>query len=220
MKVLKIKLFQETASYTKPFAFKVGETYPIPPYSTVIGMIHWIIGATSYQEMNVSIQGNYEDKFVDYRTTSLFKGNTIATSPLNVHLLYGVSLTIHISADKELLHQIAQELSSPGEYLSLGRKEDLVRIDSISWMDVTEEETSGHHHTLTQGIYIPLDYLYDPELTSGIRYRLNTTYDVLHDQRIWKKIDVLYLTEGDLLEEETLFKDEEGDLVYFFSPYK
>lgn len=217
MKALKIRLFQETASYTKPFAFKVGETYPLPPYSTVIGMIHRILGATSYQEMNISIQGNYEDKFVDYRTTSLFKGNIIATSPLNVHLLYGVSLMIHISAVEELLHQIAEELSYPSQYLSLGRKEDLVRVDGVRWVDVTEEETDDHH-TLTQGIYIPLDYMCDPEQTSGIRYRLNTTYEILHDQRIWEKTDVLYLNEGDLLEEETLFKDEEGDLVYFFAP--
>ena len=36
MKILKLKLFQETACYKKPFAFKVAETYPLPPYSTVI----------------------------------------------------------------------------------------------------------------------------------------------------------------------------------------
>lgn len=36
MKVLKLKLFQETACYKKPFAFKVAETYPLPPYSTII----------------------------------------------------------------------------------------------------------------------------------------------------------------------------------------
>lgn len=45
MKYLKMKLFQETACYKKPFAFKVAETYPLPPYSTVIGMFHKILVA-------------------------------------------------------------------------------------------------------------------------------------------------------------------------------
>ena len=58
MKILKLKLFQETACYKKPFAFKVGETYPLPPYSTIIGMFHKILGAASveYFTMNISIQ--------------------------------------------------------------------------------------------------------------------------------------------------------------------
>ncbi|REJ22523.1 CRISPR-associated protein Cas5, partial [Caldibacillus debilis] len=30
MKALRIKAFQETACYTKPFANKVTETYPLP----------------------------------------------------------------------------------------------------------------------------------------------------------------------------------------------
>lgn len=36
MKILRLKLFQESACYKKPFAFKVAETYPLPPYSTII----------------------------------------------------------------------------------------------------------------------------------------------------------------------------------------
>ena len=43
MKILKLKLYQETACYKKPFATKVAETYPLPPYSTVIGMFHKIL---------------------------------------------------------------------------------------------------------------------------------------------------------------------------------
>ena len=69
MKILKLKLFQESACYKKPFAFKVSETYPLPPYSTVIGMFHKIIGAKSgeYYPMNISIQGDYESIFSDYQ---------------------------------------------------------------------------------------------------------------------------------------------------------
>lgn len=79
MKILKLKLFQETACYKKPFAFKVGETYPLPPYSTIIGMFHKILGAASgeYFPMNISIQGNYESIFNNYQTLRMFKGKKL-----------------------------------------------------------------------------------------------------------------------------------------------
>ena len=74
MKILKLKLFQETACYKKPFAFKVAETYPLPPYSTVIGMFHKILGADSgeYYPMNISIQGEYESIFSNYQNLRMF----------------------------------------------------------------------------------------------------------------------------------------------------
>ena len=55
MNIIKLKLFQETACYKKPFAFKVAETYPLPPYSTVIGMLHKVLQAQNgeYFDMNI-----------------------------------------------------------------------------------------------------------------------------------------------------------------------
>ena len=57
MKILKLKLYQETACYKKPFATKVAETYPLPPYSTIIGMFHKILqaepGAVSYTHLTL-----------------------------------------------------------------------------------------------------------------------------------------------------------------------
>ena len=45
MKALRIKAYQETACYKRPFANKVTETYPLPPYSTVKGMLHAVMAA-------------------------------------------------------------------------------------------------------------------------------------------------------------------------------
>jgi len=44
MKVLKLKIFQPTAHYRIPFTFARKHTYPIPPYSTVIGLICNVLG--------------------------------------------------------------------------------------------------------------------------------------------------------------------------------
>jgi CRISPR-associated protein Cas5t len=44
MKVLKLKIFQPTAHYRIPFTLARKHTYPIPPYSTVIGLICNVLG--------------------------------------------------------------------------------------------------------------------------------------------------------------------------------
>ena len=105
MKILKLKLFQETACYKKPFAFKVAETYPLPPYSTVIGMFHKILKAKpgEYFPMNISIQGNYESIFSNYQTLRMYKGDKVTSMPRNVHLLLNVNLLIHVKADDEII---------------------------------------------------------------------------------------------------------------------
>ena len=57
MKAIRVKLYQESASYRKLTSFKVKETYPLPPYSTVIGMVHSLCGYKEYKEMQISVQG-------------------------------------------------------------------------------------------------------------------------------------------------------------------
>ena len=109
MKILKLKLFQESVCYKKPFAFKIAETYPLPPYSTVIGMFHKILGAKpgEYFPMNISIQGEYESIFTNYQNLRMFKGKDQVTAmPRNVHQLLNVELVIHVKAEDEIINKI------------------------------------------------------------------------------------------------------------------
>ncbi|MCF8011637.1 MAG: type I-B CRISPR-associated protein Cas5b [Clostridiales bacterium] len=73
MKALRIKVFQDTACYKKPLSFKVGETYPLPPFSTVKGMLHAVMDANEYIPMNISIQGGYEYSFLEYQSHYFYK---------------------------------------------------------------------------------------------------------------------------------------------------
>ena len=123
MKILKMKLFQESACYKKPFAFKVAETYPLPPYSTVIGMFHKILQAKpgEYFPMNISIQGNYESLFNNYQTLRMFKGKDEVTSmPRNVHQLLNVELIIHVKAQDDVIDKIYENIITGNETFSLG----------------------------------------------------------------------------------------------------
>ena len=63
MKVLKIKLKQNQAHYRKEESQKNKMTYPLPPFSTVIGAIHTACGFKKYHPMNLSIQGRFQSLY-------------------------------------------------------------------------------------------------------------------------------------------------------------
>ena len=174
MKILKLKLFQETACYKKPFAFKVAETYPLPPYSTIIGMFHKIIGAKSgeYFPMNISVQGNYESIFSNYQNLRMFKGKDEVTAmPRNVHQLLNVHLLIHVKAGDDVIDKIYNNIINGVETFTLGRNEDLVRVEEIKYVN---EITKTDGDINKYNAYVPM--YYDDGFLEGINYRLNTTY--------------------------------------------
>ncbi len=73
MRAVRLKLYQNLANYKKPTSFQLRETYPLPPYSTVIGMVHRLCEFDEYKHMKVSIQGKYHSKVSDLWTRSDFQ---------------------------------------------------------------------------------------------------------------------------------------------------
>lgn len=70
MKVLRIILTQSSANYKKEETVLNKMTYPLPPFSTIIGALHNACGYTDYHSMDISIQGKYEsmhkEPYTDY----------------------------------------------------------------------------------------------------------------------------------------------------------
>ncbi|MGO1043531.1 type I-B CRISPR-associated protein Cas5b [Clostridioides difficile] len=229
MKVLKLDLFQETACYKKPFAMKITETYPLPPYSTVNGLIHKILNATEYIPFNISVQGTYESIFNNYQTTYFYKKDSVTSMPMNSHMLLNVNLIIHIGGDFELLKKLYDSLLNCGEHLSLGRKEDLVRINDIRFVEVNKFEVDSNmelndyenyklsEYDIRKPIYIPKSSLEDTDI-KRISYRLNNYYenDAEKDKkRVWNKVDSYYVEDGDTISVGDILLDNEGDILYF-----
>ena len=216
MKILKLKLYQETACYKKPFATKVAETYPLPPYSTAIGMFHKILQAQpgEYFPMNISIQGSYEGIFSNYQNLMMYKGKDKVTSmPRNVHQLLDVNLIIHVQAENETIDKIYKNIINGTETFTLGRNEDIVRIDGIKILENLKEVEDPD---IEESAYIP-EWIDDE--VDGINYRLNTTYKIQDDIRKWNKVNVKYVekyTNKSLIGTEIL-QDEDGDNIYFYS---
>lgn len=214
MKILKLKLYQETACYKKPFASKVAETYPLPPYSTIIGMFHKIIQARAgeYFPMNISVQGSYEGIFSNYQSLRMYKWKDKVTSmPRNVHQLLDVNLIIHVQAEDEIIDKIYQNIINGIETFTLGRNEDIVRIDAIK---ILENVNDVEEPEILKNAYIP-EWI-DNEVT-GINYRLNTTYTIQDDIRKWNKVNVKYVEKHTNQHLDEILQDEDGDNIYFYS---
>ena len=214
MKILKLKLFQETACYKKPFAFKVAETYPLPPYSTVIGMFHKILGADSgeYYPMNISVQGEYESIFSNYQNLRMFKGKDEVTAmPRNVHQLLNVHLLIHVKAEDDVIDKIYNNIINGVETFTLGRNEDLVRVEQIKYVN---EITKADGDINKYNAYVPM--YYDDGFLEGINYRLNTTYTIVNDLRKWNKVDVKYIEKHTSNKLDEVESDDDGDNMFFY----
>ena len=214
MKILKLKIYQETACYRKPFATKVAETYPLPPYSTVIGMFHKILQAQpgEYFPMNISIQGSYESIFSNYQNLRMYKGKDKVTAmPRNVHQLLNINLIIHVQAEDEIIDKIYQNIINGAETFTLGRNEDIVRIDDIKIIKNIQEIEDAD---VEINAYIP-EWI-DNEV-EGINYRLNTTYQIVDNIRQWNKVNVKYVEKSTNKNIEKALRDEDGDNIYFYS---
>jgi len=173
-------------NYKVPTSFQLKESYPLPPYSTVIGMVHSLCDFKEYKPMKISISGSYFSKVNDLYTRYEFKnGNPfeMGRHQLNVNgyginrgvataeLLVDVNLTIHIIPEdqsEEFLNTIFEAFKYPREYPSLGRREDIVLIKDVKIIDVEKKKLEKD---LSNGeddfAYIPVNFIQEKLVNYG-----------------------------------------------------
>lgn len=183
MKGIRLELWQDLVNYKKPTSFQLKESYPLPPYSTVIGMIHSICGFKEYVPMKISIQGKYFSKTNDLYTRYEFKNGMtydkarhqlkvgdygVTQGTATAELLVDVSLLIHIVPDDEVfVEKIQEAFLKPSHYISLGRHEDIVTIINEPEIVMLEscklsKDLELQNKYKGYGAYIPLS-LYETE---------------------------------------------------------
>ena len=249
MKAIRLKIFQNLVNYKLPASFQLKETYPLPPYSTVIGMVHNACEFTEYVPMKVSVQGKYHSKVNDLMTRYEFKpgmnfdksrhqlnvdGFGIGRGVSTVELLSEVELLIHIVPEnQELVEEICEKLTYPHEYLSLGRREDLIVFGELPKIVEVEETELEEDLSIknSYSAYIPIGILKDEAVKIGRRegvkisgtvYKLTKDYEIKNygtakspkNFRVWNKIKVVYGSDITGLEEENVYVDEDKNLVF------
>jgi len=155
-KTIFVEVFQPYAQYRNPFTFYYAQTYPLPPKSTIIGMLQNAAGRyydTEFCGIEVSIHGGFESVFWNYQ--QLIKGDvtlkrmengitlwnqrmplysagiTSQRSPVYQQELFNGHLYIFLKGDKDLIDEIENALKNPQKILSLGRSEDVIFIKNI-----------------------------------------------------------------------------------------
>lgn len=207
MKAIRVRLRQDMVNYKKPTSFQLKETYPLPPYSTVIGMVHSLCDYTEYQPMQVSVQGKYFSKVNDLYTRYEFKnamkyeaarhqlqvgeygvGQGVATA----ELLVDVELLLHIAPeDQSLVEEIYTALVRPKEYPSLGRREDLATIEEVKVVTLYQTELEKQipaprdyyayiPHEMVQEESVNLTHKIQGVAHPGTRYKLPKNYELVN----------------------------------------
>lgn len=215
MKAIKLKLYQNMVNYKVPTSFQLKESYPLPPYSTVIGMVHSLCDFKEYKPMKISISGNYFSKVNNLYTRHEFNNSdNVIKGPATIELLVDVNLTIHIIPEdqsEEFLNMIFEAFKYPREYPSLGRREDIVLIKDVKIVDVEKKKLERDISNGEEDFaYIPVNFIQEKLVNYGdkksgmniygTRYELTKNYtsdnigteDKPQMIRFWKKEEVIY----------------------------
>lgn len=217
MEVLRVKIFQPKACYTTPLSIKGIETYPLPPYSTIRGMIYNAMGRKfkAGDEIEFSIQGKYSSIYRDYWNAVKFGDKGKEKKPIEVPTLNDVEIIIHILSN--INEEIKEALSKPKVYLSLGRIEDLIKIVECKIVTLVEIDLNSLFERPlipSYSAYVPQQKADELGLT-GIFYRLNYFYEIIEGYRTFTQTkDVYYIEAPYVIEKGKILIDKDKEEVY------
>ena len=215
LRALRVNLTQQMAHYRKPASFVLKESYPLPPYSTVIGMLHVACGWSTYHSMKVSIQGLTSGSVIDLATNYTFgtkfdpkdptrhqavvkiadgEYDGINIGPKSYELITDVDLVLHVVAEDADINYMFEKLKYPDRYIALGRHEDIVRIESVDIVNLDVfDDTQILVPALKMDAYIPKvhDEFSQGGGIRGTLYNLNKEYEIVKNRngkttRSWK----------------------------------
>ena len=224
MKVIRFNLHQDFANYRVFYDFQQAQTYPLPPFSTVNGMLHTLAGLKGYHDTKLFITGSAAGTTTDYQTKYefgngktniskvgegkrwLFKKNNTAFTfgPKHIQLLVDVNLTIYVQPQsREDFNAILAGLENPKIYPALGRHEDDAAITNIKVIDLkTTKLTTEYKSNPYINTYMPLDIAKQAniKLESGTKYNIHHhfTYQQVNKtatRRAWTDIPVMYTSQ-------------------------
>lgn len=239
-RAIRLECFQNLVNYRKPSSFIIKETYPLPPYSTVLGMIHAACNYTEFHPMQLSIQGTNSGIISELYTRYSFSAGVkyeagrhqlcvedngekygIFRGIANVELICENRMVIHILPEEQDLETIYQALKHPPNYLSLGRYEVLLDIQRVEIVELTMQRQVP----VKRDCYIPVNYFQEEDW--GGEAPINTTvYNLTKEYEItkqglrrWKqkngRIPVYYCPPGEVLEEAYTDEVEEKAAIVF-----
>jgi CRISPR-associated protein Cas5t len=224
MECLRVKLYTPTGIFKNPLSIKGIEVYPLPPYSTIIGLIYRAMGRKWKGEyFQISIQGDYQAIYRDYVWFKKynFKDKELGKLPLQVPILYNLRLLIHIKASEELLNEIEKGLKEPKELLFLSGGEYPVKVEEVKRVKCFEKHLSEEETvTLNYNAYIPKEFkekISSSGTSEGILFSLSYFYKNSQKPKTYSWVDAYYLQKGTEIY-GSLILDEDNNPVFLAKP--
>ena len=231
-KAIRVECFQNLVNYRKPSSFIIKESYPLPPYSTVLGMIHTACGYKKgdFHPMKISIQGKNAGSVSELYTRYSFSPNTkyesgrhqvcIREENMNYGAFKGIAhveliccneMILHIVPSEEDFETVFRSLQNPPVYLALGRHEDILDIRKVEIVELRKQTGK----TALNDIYIPVDS-FDIGNRSMTAYTLTKEYEITKQGlRRWKaeggKVRAYYFPYGETV--DNVFVDNYDDIA-------
>ena len=178
MKLYRIKLSSWTASFRYPNLISGYQpTLDVPPISTVLGLINAAAGKyIEHSHLRLGYYFEYEAKATDLETiyqvelkitrTGNYPSNYTKSNVIKREFLYSCKLHIYLEDEK-----IVDYIRNPYYPLVLGRSGDLVTVDSIDEIELTENKFPEN----ISGQVIPFSGNYLPgEIQALPKYFTNT----------------------------------------------
>lgn len=222
-----------------PMSIEVGESYRLPPYSTVIGFVHNACGFDSYHPMQVSIQGTYHTIISDmytryfmgisfdpsrhqFKVSNAKGGFDGITKGLGFNeLLTEIKLVIHIKPREEDFDAVLNGLKNPRIYPALGRYEDIMRIDKVRVVELEPAEQFILEYDTYVPEYVTKEFEEKELKKNCTRYTLNKAYMVDEKRmcRVWEKVRVYHYPKDSvlILDKTVAFKEKGTDTGVFFA---
>ncbi len=239
-RAIRLQCFQNLANYKKPTSFSVKETFPLPPYSTVLGMIHAACDFKEFHPMKLSIQGTNKGTVSELYTRYSFSFGTkyeegrhqicvkdeekygVFKGIAHVELVCENQMVIHIIPEEEDFDKVYYSLKYPNKYLSLGRYEDLLDVESVEIVKINKIEEVE----TKRNIYIPVETQTSEgekiiENENSTIFNLTKEYEITKQKiRRWKRengrIKTYYIPRGTILT-EAYVDNVERDAAIIFS---
>lgn len=212
MKAVMIQGHMDAARFSIPgWNGKRGETYPLPPFSTVAGMVHFLCRWDSWHNMKISVAGNgvmnkpeicmrWRGGAVAGTETEEFKqrfpvrvksGDSFVgwvNTPIYEAFASDLDLRLHIMPEnQDEVNVIYRKILNPRAFPSLGRREDLIRIDDVQVVDILPAQET----TLDMCAYAP-----SAIKVPGTVYTIHKDYVIEKGKRRFNDIPVKYLDRG------------------------
>jgi len=147
MYYIKISAFAPTTSFRIPETHTFQQTLPLPPPTTLIGLLGAALGLSFEQAMHYKkenqirfgIIGKSEGKYKDLWKYRKIKQGEILSAVLLKEYLYNFQMELYIVAnDLNIVEEVKTSFQNPYYALTLGSSDDLLKIIKVG--DIKEAE--------------------------------------------------------------------------------